>query len=116
MSLSGIIPLLQRDSWFEVFSESVAQLPASRVLEIDDLPAAARIACLASLIASQQRPTIIVTGRQDSAEEIAGLLAAYLEREPLVWPVTETLPYEQLPVDRTTSARRVEILAGLRDE
>ncbi len=115
MSLSGVIPLLQRDSWFSAFQDSVERLQASRVLEIDDLPVAARAACLTALIAGRPRPTLIVTSRQDSAEEIAGLMAAYLEHEPLIWPANDTLPYEQLPLDRTTSARRVEILAELRD-
>lgn len=113
MSLLGIIPLLQRDSWFSTFKAAVDQLPISRVLEIDDLPVAARAACLGALISARPRPTVIVTGRQDSAEEIAGLLGAYLGKDPLIWPASETLPYEQVPVDRTTSARRVEILAAL---
>ncbi len=115
MSLGGVIPLLMRDTWFTAFRASVDQLPRSRALEVDDLPVAARAACLAGLVAAHNRPIVIVTSRQDSAEELAGLVAAYLGEQPLVWPATEALPYEQLPLDRTTSARRVEILAGLAD-
>ncbi|MGA7668782.1 MAG: transcription-repair coupling factor [Nitrolancea sp.] len=115
MSLNGIIPLLTRDTWFTAFRASVEQLPASRALEIDDLPVAARAAVLAALVTTQDRPIVIVASRQDSAEELAGLIAAYLGEQPLVWPSIETLPYEQLPLDRTTSARRVEILASLVD-
>ncbi len=115
MSLSGVIPLLLRDTWFTAFRDSVDQLPRSRALEVDDLPVAARAACLAALVAAHDRPIAIVTSRQDSAEELAGLLAAYLGEQPLVWPAIETLPYEQLPLDRTTSARRVEMLAALAD-
>ncbi len=115
MSLSGIIPLLQRDTWFATFRNAVDRLSAARVLEIDDLPVAARAAILAALVESRNQPTVIVTARQDSAEEIAGSLAEYTGSEPLIWPAPEALPYEQLPVDRTTSARRVEILANLVD-
>ncbi len=115
MSLSGIIPLLQRDTWFATFRHAVERLAASRVLEIDDLPVAARAAVLAALVESRNQPTVIVTARQDSAEELAGSLVEYLGSEPLIWPAPDALPYEQLPVDRTTSARRVEILTSLAD-
>ncbi len=115
MSLSGIIPLLQRDTWFMAFEDAVSHLPTARVLEIDDLPIAARVAAIAAHVSKQTRPTVIVTPRQDAAEELAGLLTEYLDEVPLVWPAPEALPYEQLPVDRTTSARRVEIMASLLD-
>src|SRR6185312_10177094 len=115
MSLAEIMPLLERDEWVIALRDAVEGLPNSRVLEVDDLPVAARAAVLATIISSSQRPTVIVTSRLDSAEEIAGLLAEYLGIEPLVWPVAEALPYEQLPVDRSTSARRVETLVRLLD-
>jgi len=115
MSLAEIIPLLEHDEWVTALADAVDRLPVARVLEVDDLPAAARAAVLATLISTGRRPTVIVTSRLDSAEEMAGLLAEYLGIEPLVWPVAEALPYEQLPVDRTVSARRVETLVRLLD-
>jgi transcription-repair coupling factor (superfamily II helicase) len=114
--LTEIIPLLERDEWVIALQEAVERLPRSRVLEIDDLPVAARAAVIATLLAKEHRPTVIVTSRLDTAEEMAGLLSEYLEVEPLVWPVAEALPYEQLPVDRTVSARRVETLLRLLDD
>ncbi len=116
MPLTEIIPLLERDDWIVALQEAVDRLPSSRVLEVDDLPVAARAAVIATLVARGQRPTVIVTSRLDTAEEMAGLLSEYLDVEPLVWPVADALPYEQLPVDRTVSARRVETLLRLLDD
>jgi transcription-repair coupling factor (superfamily II helicase) len=114
--LSEIIPLLERDDWIVALQEAVDHLPLSRVLAVDDLPVAARAAVIATLISRVQRPTVIVTSRLDTAEEMAGLLSEYLDVDPLVWPVADALPYEQLPVDRTVSARRVETLLRLLDD
>jgi transcription-repair coupling factor (superfamily II helicase) len=114
--LTEIIPLLERDEWVIALLEAVERLPLSRVLEIDDLPVAARAAVIATLLTKAHRPTVIVTSRLDTAEEMAGLLSEYLDVEPLVWPVAEALPYEQLPLDRTISARRVETLLRLLDD
>ena len=116
MSLSGIIPLLTRDTWFAAFQ--AFGRTSARFTRVGDrrLPVAARAARTCRAGASSRPPD---RHRHQSPGLGRGdwraLMPAYLDQQPLVWPAIETLPYEQLPVDRTTSARRVEILASLLD-
>ncbi|MDI3341191.1 MAG: transcription-repair coupling factor [Sphaerobacter sp.] len=115
MTFAHVLPLLQQEPSHRALLDAVHRLAPGRVLEVEGPSTAARLAILAALIAELPYPALIVTGRQDSAEEVAAALAEYLprEREPALWPVAEALPYDLLPVDRTVSARRVELLARL---
>ncbi|HLI50944.1 MAG TPA: DEAD/DEAH box helicase [Thermomicrobiaceae bacterium] len=116
MALENLIPLLAAsDSHLRLVS-AIERLSPGQMIEIEGLAASARYPLLAALLAAHERPTVILAGRQDSAEEIATSLAAYLpdEQAPEVWPVPEPLPYEQLPLDREAGARRVELLRRLR--
>ena len=115
MAFENIIPLLHNEPDHRALLDAIRRLTPGRVLEIEGPPTAARLAMLAALLAEVSYPVLIVTGRLDSAEEVTAGLTEYLprDREPTLWPVSETLPYELLPVDRSVSALRVELLAKL---
>ena len=115
MAFANILPLLKHDAEHATLTDDVRRLRAGRVLEVEGLPTSARYPVLAALLSELARPTVLVTGRQDTAEELAAALAEYLpdDHPPLLWPTPEALPYEQLPLDRATGARRVEVLARL---
>src|SRR5690606_19442347 len=115
VAFENIIPLLHQEPDHRALLDAIRRLKPGRVLEIDGPPTSARLAILAALIAEVSHPVLIVTGRLDSAEEVTAGLAEYLpdDRDPTLWPVSETLPYELLPVDRSVSALRVELLARL---
>ncbi|HEU5422797.1 MAG TPA: transcription-repair coupling factor, partial [Nitrolancea sp.] len=117
MSLKSLLPLLKTDASLAALRGRVDQLAPGQAVSVPALPSAARVATLATLLTGNQRPALVLTGRLDAAEELAAALAEYLpaERAPLIWPVPEALPYEQVPVDRVASARRVDILIQLLD-
>lgn len=115
MPLHTILPLLHQDRFQAELLSAVSGLKKGKVLDVVGLPPAAAVAMVAALLASLDIPALVVTGRQDTAEEAAAALAEYLppERAPALWPATEALPYEQLPSDQVTAARRVELLDDL---
>ena len=115
MPLHTILPLLHQDRFQTELLTAVSGLKKGHVLSVDGIPPAASLATIAALLAESDIPALVVTGRQDTAEEAAAALAEYLpaERAPALWPATEALPYEQLPADLVAAARRVELLAQL---
>ncbi len=115
MRLHTVLPLLHQERFQTELLSAVSGLKKGKVLGVDGLPPAAALATIAALLASSDMPTLVVTGRQDTAEEASAALAEYLppERAPALWPATEALPYEQLPSDQVTAARRVELLDQL---
>jgi transcription-repair coupling factor (superfamily II helicase) len=115
VSLHNIVPLIQQDPWHRELQLAVSRLGAGRALQVEALPPAARFATIAALLANTDHPVLVVTSRQDTAEEATAALCEYLpsSRTPVLWPVPESLPYEQLPSGRVTTARRVELLSQL---
>ncbi|HET9014230.1 MAG TPA: transcription-repair coupling factor [Thermomicrobiaceae bacterium] len=115
MTFATVLPLLRDDPGHVALARDVRRLRPGRVLEVEGLPSSARYPVLAALATELNLPMLLVTGRQDGAEELAAALAEYLPESiaPLLWPAPEALPYEQLPLDRGNAARRVEVLARL---
>ncbi len=115
MPLQTILPLLHRDRFQAELLSAASGLQKGKVLDVDGLPPAAALATVATLLAGSDIPALVITGRQDTAEEAVAALTEYLppERAPALWPATEALPYEQLPSDQVTAARRVELLDHL---
>ncbi|TVR68762.1 MAG: transcription-repair coupling factor, partial [Sphaerobacteraceae bacterium] len=73
------------------------------------------MASIAAIIKSISMPVLVVTSRQDTAEQVTASIQEYLSHEipARLWPVSDSLPYELVPIDRDASARRVEILESL---
>jgi transcription-repair coupling factor (superfamily II helicase) len=85
---------------------------ANRQVAISDLPLAARPAVIAAVTASLRQPALIVTSRDDRAEQLCNALNELLPGPSRVehWPAPDALPYEQLPFDLPTATQRVAIL------
>jgi transcription-repair coupling factor (superfamily II helicase) len=106
--------LAQADS-IEAMINAASGIRPRRPLQISGLPAPARIASIATLARTLRIPILMIVSRQDVAEQLAGALDEYLGDESTVrlWPTSDALPYEMVPVDRDASARRIEILESL---
>ncbi|MEX2425577.1 MAG: hypothetical protein WD401_02330, partial [Thermomicrobiaceae bacterium] len=116
MALSSLIRDLAATPELGQLSERVSRVRAARPLSVSDVGGAARLATVAALIHTVRVPVLIITSRQDVAEQVTATLAEYLDGSSLdvrLWPVSESLPYEMVPIDRDASARRVEILQSL---
>ncbi|MCC6312425.1 MAG: transcription-repair coupling factor [Thermomicrobiales bacterium] len=113
MSLRHLLPLLTEHPPLAAAFAALAR--PGEPARLADRPAAARPAVIAAAIAHHDRPTLIVTARADRADALAAALGEYLpdERQPLLWPASEALPYEQLPFDLELSTRRVALLHAL---
>jgi len=112
MTLSHLLPALSE-------SKEIAKLLAKAArgkstLAIADLPLTARPLVAALLTGRLNRPTLVVTARDDRADSLCTALNEFLppESPALRWPAPEALPYEQLPVDFDAAARRICILRG----
>ncbi|HEU0114346.1 MAG TPA: hypothetical protein VFQ80_06710, partial [Thermomicrobiales bacterium] len=114
MTLEHLLPLLTADP---ALGARLTALAPGAAQTIDAVPAAARPALAAAAIVS--RPTasaLIVAARGERADRFAAALASYLpaDRQPLLWPSPEALPFEQLPFDLEVATNRVAILDRLR--
>src|SRR5687767_253090 len=97
MTLGHLLPLLNETAAFRTILDRMGA-PRTRVA-ITDLPVAARPAVAAAGLATRQGPSLVVTARADRAEALCDALSEFLppERQAVVWPAPEALPYEQLP-------------------
>jgi transcription-repair coupling factor (superfamily II helicase) len=114
MTLEHLLPLLAADP---ALAGVVGSLAPGAVRAIDALPGAARPAVAAAAIASRPAsPALVVVSRGERADRFAAALGAYLpdNRQPMLWPSPEALPFEQLPFDLEVATRRVAILDRLR--
>jgi transcription-repair coupling factor (superfamily II helicase) len=84
-------------------------------LRVSDLPSSARPAAIAALVRRTASPVIVITSRDDRAEALCSAVNEFLppERQAVVWPAWEGLPYEQLPFDLAVSTQRVALLDRL---
>ncbi|HEU5432824.1 MAG TPA: transcription-repair coupling factor, partial [Thermomicrobiales bacterium] len=100
-----------------VVEEALAALAPGATRSLAAVPASARPAIAAAAIASRPTtPALIVAARGERADRFAAALASYLppDRQPLLWPSPDALPFEQLPFDLDVATRRVAILDRLR--
>jgi transcription-repair coupling factor (superfamily II helicase) len=116
LSLSGLIQQLSTTSELVELQGRVSRIRAGRPLSLTGVGGSSRLATVAALIQRMNVPVLVVASRQDIAEQITATLDEYLDSETTpvrLWPVSESLPYELVPIDRDASARRVEILESL---
>ncbi|MDQ3694043.1 MAG: transcription-repair coupling factor [Chloroflexota bacterium] len=113
MTLRHLLPTLREDRAIVALIDALERGQAG--VAVADLAATARPPVAATLVAALNRPTLVVTARADRAEALASALHEYLplDREPILWPAPEALPYEQLPFDLETATTRVAILDRL---
>src|SRR5688572_22376416 len=106
MTLSHLMPILRDDPTLEPLLSGIGR--AQGRVAVADLPASARPMVAAIALNEGARPGLVVTARADRAEAFAAALREYLpqEREPIVWPAPEALPYEQLPFDLNKATLR----------
>jgi transcription-repair coupling factor (superfamily II helicase) len=117
VALNQLIKSLTGTAEIENFARRVSRIRSGRPVTLSGASGASRLATVAAIIKSVRVPVIVVASRQDSAEQITASLTEYLNGETPVrlWPVSDSLPYELVPIDRENSARRVEILESLND-
>jgi transcription-repair coupling factor (superfamily II helicase) len=118
MTLSYLVAQLAGDEWHRQLAARARALEPGAALELEGIPPSARAPLLATLAAVVDRPLLVLTARHDHAFELHDALSLYLppDRQPLLWPAPETLPYDLLPADRAASAERVALLRRLPSE
>lgn len=95
--------------------EIVFSVRRDKLAIVADLPEAARPIVIAAALRALGRPALIVTSRQDRAEQLCSSLSEYLppEHAAHLWSAPDALPYEMLPTDRDASVRRTRELDAM---
>jgi len=115
VSLAHVTDEIARSGLVEAASR---HLSARRSVSMADLPDAARPAIIAALVRQRTSPVLVVASRSDRADRLVADLSEYLspERSVRLWQAPDAVPYEQLPIDREASIRRVRELDAMRRE
>jgi len=115
VSLAHITEDIARSS---LVGDAIRHLGENRIVTLADLPDSARPAFIAALVHDRTSPVCVVTSRSDRADRLVSALSEYLppDRSVRGWPASDAVPYEQLPVDREASVRRVRELDAMRTE
>jgi transcription-repair coupling factor (superfamily II helicase) len=113
MSLRHLLPIVAGEPPIRDILTRAA-LGAARVV---DVAPPVRPAVAAAAVQEHHGPTLVVVARADRADILAGALGEYLppDRQPVVWPAPEALPFEQLPFDLEIATRRVALLHRLNE-
>ncbi|MGB3305004.1 MAG: transcription-repair coupling factor [Thermomicrobiales bacterium] len=111
-----LVHLLKQFKTFAPLREAINGLSDGANQIIDDLPDAAKAPLIAAAALELRKPVVIVTARRDRAEQITTAISEYLPTgtDVAMWPATDAMPFEQLPLDLDASVRRVQQLARLR--
>jgi transcription-repair coupling factor (superfamily II helicase) len=116
VALSELIQNLSKTPQIAKLMKQVSRIRAGRSVSITGIRSSARLAAVAALVEHINIPVLVITSRQDVAEQVTATLTEYLDDDGSkvrLWPVADSLPYELVPIDREASARRVEILESL---
>lgn len=115
MALGDLTTHLAETDEIASVTRRVSRIRAGRPLTLTGISGSARMATIAAIIRSIRVPVLIISSRQDNAEQVTASLFEYLngETDVRLWPVSDSFPYELVPIDRDASARRVEILESL---
>jgi transcription-repair coupling factor (superfamily II helicase) len=115
VSLIHLTTRLAETEQLSALSRRAARVRAGRIFHVTGVTGSARMATIAAIIHAVNVPVLVVASRQDTAEQVTASLQEYLSEElpTRLWPVSDSLPYELVPIDREASARRVEILESL---
>ncbi len=112
MDLSGLIPIISEAPDVRRLCERLSGASFRAVAGLSD---AARAPVLAALLRGEGRPTLVVTARPSSAEQLTEELAAWLgPHGPRVlgFPERDALPYERLTPDPETVRDRLAAVAA----
>lgn len=99
----------------EAVQEALGSNTSERLIELVDLPAAARSVVKSIVADAHSGPVLVLTSRPDQALDLAVQLREFATEPASVelWPSPDALPFEQLPWDPIVSARRVTLLNRL---
>ncbi len=111
-----LVHMLSHLNTYSPLEKAITGLRAGTSQAMDDLADAAKAPLIAAAALELKQPTVVVTSRRDRAEHLASAIAEYLPAgsEVALWPATDAMPFEQLPLDMDASVRRVQQLALLR--
>ncbi len=124
MDLSALLSTIDETAGLGRLREALSRpsgrdKPAHAVAGVND---AAKPATLAALVADEERPVLVLTGRPARAEVLAEELAAWLgpaagdTQRVLFFPERDALPYERLAPDRDTVRDRLNAVIALAEE
>ncbi len=85
--------------------------PASR--RVFGLLSAARPVVTAALAREARGPLLLITAHLQSAVDLTQELPQWTERDVLLYPALDTLPYERVRIDRTVLAQRERVARGI---
>ncbi len=124
MDLSALLPIIGETAGLERLREALLR-PSGRgssARAVAGVRDAAKPAALAALVADEERPVIVLTGRPARAEVLAEEIAAWLgppiggAERVLLFPERDALPYERLAPDRETVRDRLNAVVALAEE
>jgi transcription-repair coupling factor (superfamily II helicase) len=118
VALSDLTRNLAESEEVSELAKRAVRVRAGRSISVSGLSGATRLATIAALIESVRVPVLVIASRLDIAEQITATLHEYLGDDDVpvrLWPVSDSLPYELVPIDRDASARRVEILESFQN-
>jgi transcription-repair coupling factor (superfamily II helicase) len=103
---------------FGLVRTAITRFDSDQSTALADLPDAARPAFIAAIASERNRAVLVVTSRSDRADRLVSGLSEYLppDRQARLWPAPDAIPWEQLPVDRDASIRRVRELDAMQAE
>ncbi|HEY5640465.1 MAG TPA: transcription-repair coupling factor [Dehalococcoidia bacterium] len=116
MNLSALLSTIDEAAGLGHLQEALRGASARAIAGLND---AAKPAALAALIASEEQPVIVLTGRPARAEVLAEEMAAWLgpsgdgAERVLLFPERDALPYERLSPDRETVRDRLNAVVAL---
>jgi len=115
LSLAHITDYIAKSS---LVARAIRQLDAGQSTTLADLPDAARPAFIAAIASGRNCPILVVTARSDRADRLVSGMSEYLtpDQPARLWQAPDAIPYEQLPVDRDASVRRVRELDAMRTD
>ncbi len=113
VNLSVLLRLFNQIPALRTLSDTLATgTPVTQPLQV---PVAARLPLVAMLHRQLQAPVLLITGRADRARILADQLRFWVDNPAQVYrfPDPGVLPYEHIPWNRDTIARRMATLAAL---
>ena len=112
MNLSGLIPLINRESSYQALVDGINKGKVGKHVAVLD---AAKPYLLACLYRELCQPMFVITAKPDRARQLHEEIPIWLGSDDAVWllPEPDTLPYERLSSDSYTIQQRLRIFAGL---
>ena len=115
MDLSALLAIIDETAGLGRLREALLRPSARAIAGVSD---AAKPAALATLVADEGRPVLVLTGRPARAEVLAEEIAAWVgpSSDVLLFPERDALPYERLAPARETVRDRLNAIVALAEE